>query len=672
MNTLEAHGKSKAAILKWYGRVVGELAADLLVDAKNSLFSAESLLESADNLRKDRFVVAVCGQMKAGKSTLLNALLFDRVVLPTAATTMTAKIVLMRGAAEEKLQATLYTRDEFENVVKAAGVDELSRRELALAREQARRAGIDERTILSSPARFETRSSLDRLLEFCAVPDEGGTLTPYVRSVELWADNAWLYQVDVADTPGTNDPNPERDRITREWISRADAVVFVTYAGMAGMDATDVAFMDNYLMHLHPDKRIIVVNKCDLVESQDSVRHHLRSLANSHSPRLRAMFEDHARVLLVSGLGALIDGARRTGRQLPHSETEQGRELDANGWTRPERHGMDALRREIESRVLATRGTGMIAGHRARIEAVFEHARRTFESLHAEAIGNAKAANATHEQRAAEIQQIKDMLGRVDALVKKAFRETDESIYDAWAACSDQLVTCEDALLRNVLDSLAASPSTAGMAAQVPWTIASCVRRRRSELRGILDQIVGSAESSLDKFEVEIAEQLVKEDVREYQPANPYLCIQPNDQLRSIESQLEKNLAVDAFAEIISNSTSLFQEVADHFFVEDGKIRLIHALEPRIGRVIHEVLERVYDSARSQLSAEVGKAREVIQESVAAILIRRQQALKEMQSAGERLVEKAQEHVANADEAARRLRQVNQLREEFLLEASQP
>ena len=42
----------------------------------------QQVSEWRESLRSARYIVAVCGQMKAGKSTLLNALMFGKLVLP--------------------------------------------------------------------------------------------------------------------------------------------------------------------------------------------------------------------------------------------------------------------------------------------------------------------------------------------------------------------------------------------------------------------------------------------------------------------------------------------------------------------------------------------------------------------------------------------------------------
>ena len=112
MRNFQAYQKYQATICEWYDRIVENhelLKADV-----------EALQEAKSNLQEGRFVVAVCGEMNSGKSTLLNALLFSEEVLPSHITTMTAKIALMEGSEADRVEATLYTRDEFNQVKQAS------------------------------------------------------------------------------------------------------------------------------------------------------------------------------------------------------------------------------------------------------------------------------------------------------------------------------------------------------------------------------------------------------------------------------------------------------------------------------------------------------------------------------------------------------------------------
>lgn len=66
----------------------------------------ERLAELGERLREERFHLAVLGQFKRGKSTLLNALLGDRV-LPTAVLPVTAIPTFLRGGDERRCRVEL-------------------------------------------------------------------------------------------------------------------------------------------------------------------------------------------------------------------------------------------------------------------------------------------------------------------------------------------------------------------------------------------------------------------------------------------------------------------------------------------------------------------------------------------------------------------------------------
>ena len=324
IQNLQDYQTRQAALCEWYDRVIENhelLKADV-----------EALQDAKSNLQEGRFIVAVCGEMNCGKSTLLNALLFSEEVLPSHVTTMTAKIALMEGDECERVEATLYTPDEFRYVVETSKPDERSAQELVEARETARAEGLRESDLLTNPARIISEDGLDKLIQFAAVCSRGGIYSAYVNWVQLWADRPWLHQVTVADTPGTNDPNPERDKITRDWIQRADAVVYVTFAGMAGMNEADVKFIDEHLAHVDPQRRIIAVNKCDLQPNEAAILSHIRKTRDSDDLRMKALFGNDDQIVLVSGLGALISAMQEAGRPLSEDLTWHERELSDKGY----------------------------------------------------------------------------------------------------------------------------------------------------------------------------------------------------------------------------------------------------------------------------------------------------------------------------------------------------
>ena len=398
---LHEYQKSRELICIWYDKIV-EHRQLLYLDEQR----VDALREAKENLLQNRFRVAVCGQMNSGKSTLLNALLFADEVLPMNVTTMTAKITLMKGGEHESVVATLYTPQEFRTVELSSQANRHSRDELTAAREDARRADLAEGDLLKSPAIKKTEDGLDSLPKFVAVSGKGGLYSVYVKEVSLFADRPWLRQVTVVDTPGTNDPNPVRDRITRDWIDQADAVVFVTFAGQAGMTNEDVRFIDQYLAHIDRNHIVIAVNKCDEQADRAAILRHIHKVRDSGDERMRYLFEDDERIILVSGLGGLISEMRRAGRSVSEDMEWYVKKLAASGYLQPEQHGVDRLRDFVERQIIDNRGRGLVDSHGRRLGKIFEAAAARLSRNRGAMVQGLNAADASLDEIEAERKRL--------------------------------------------------------------------------------------------------------------------------------------------------------------------------------------------------------------------------------------------------------------------------
>ncbi len=91
--------------------------------------------------------------------------------------------------------------------------------------------------------------------------DDGGALV-MTAPVELLRD------LQIVDTPGTNALNREHERLTREFVPRADLVVFVTSADRPFTES-ERAFLES--IRDWGKKIVIVVNKMDILESKDQL-----------------------------------------------------------------------------------------------------------------------------------------------------------------------------------------------------------------------------------------------------------------------------------------------------------------------------------------------------------------------------------------------------------------
>lgn len=663
MSRLEKHAALKRRLLSWYDSLLSDHAELLLLDGGNPAFSEESLRDAQSNLAADRYIVAVCGQMKAGKSTLLNALLFRREVLPAAATTMTAKIALIDGAERDHIAAHLYTPKAFDAVVAAASADEKARKELAEARDKSRKAGILEREVLTDPARVEEREGLDALAEFCAVPTKGGIFMPYVRQVHVWAESEWLQQVTVADTPGTNDPNPERDKITKEWISRADAVVYVTYAGQAGLDATDLDFIDRYLRHINPMKRIIAVNKCDTQPDLDGIRRHFRNRGACGDLRMQELFGDVDDIVLVSGQAALIERMRTEGHALSHQLEAEAEMLEIEGWLDPDRHGLPLLQAEIERRILSSRGEAVVSAHIERIEAIFTNASRAMESERVSAIEGLSACSASTGEREEEMQRTQEAIAEVKeatAMVQDGIRK---HIREAEVQAAAELVPTTKKIAQDVEARLSSVRNVKNLASHAAWSVPRAFSTHRAQLRRPIQDLVEASERALNASEKDLSQRLLKGGMEEYKPREHLLPVNAHALMRSIEERADQAIDRELIQKLVDKADTFFRRL-----FKKAASDAVEKLLPELERIVHSAMNDLLEEAERRVAMSAESAVSDMEGSINTILQKRYDQLQELQQEEADDAAKAAELSEYIREQERQLNEVAALNQQFLEE----
>jgi tetratricopeptide (TPR) repeat protein/GTP-binding protein EngB required for normal cell division len=175
-------------------------------------------------------LVAVMGEFNAGKSSVVNALLGEEVA-PTGVTPTTATVNAIRYAATPA--ARVIAEDGHVRDLAAADV-----------------------------AAFLTRL--------------GDAEARAVRMVEVFLPVEALRQVEIVDTPGLNSIRPEHERVARDFLQEADAIVWVFAIGQAAKASEKEA-----LAFAHgAGKRVLgVLNKVDRAEPAevDAVMRHVSS-----------------------------------------------------------------------------------------------------------------------------------------------------------------------------------------------------------------------------------------------------------------------------------------------------------------------------------------------------------------------------------------------------------
>jgi hypothetical protein len=603
----------------------------LLAAAKDLQMDVAALHEAKSNLELERFVVAVCGQMNSGKSTLLNALLFGDEILPMRATTMTAKVAVLEGGHPDKVEATLYTEREWADVLRAAAQDPTAEEELAGARARAASAGHRESDLVRNPARMMAASGLGSLAQFVAVPDRGGVLTPYVSQVRVIADRPWLHEVTVADTPGTNDPNPQRDLITKQWISRADAVVYVTYAGQVGMDLQDVQFIQAYLAHIDPARRIIAVNKCDGMPDSEAIERHFDRLRHGDDLTLRELFRDPEQVVQVSSLGALLEAMRDARRPMSAAHQESLPVLEALGWLSEARHKVGALRSLVEKRIISTKGVAIIASHRDRLSSAVDQARRQLESEQGELLQQQRAMDATQTERDQEKDKISESISSLSDIVLQSRAVEARRLDRLELDLRGKLKTSADRMATEIENVLREEKQIDNLAGAAKLAVARSIFSQRGALDSAIDELTAQMERGLEEAEAKLAAEALKSGLKGAPSVFHAVDVSPGELTRSIQKSLQEALE-SRVARLIEEATNVWQRV---FNTKGGRSNVVGALKNEIVPKLLSELESLIQEVRRDVQLQVGQGFSKMELNLRKRLDSRQAVLRSLEDAAQ-------------------------------------
>lgn len=242
--------------------------------------------EYTKNSNLDRLLrIGIVGAVKAGKSSLLNALFFDgKDILPKAATPMTAALTELSYGEECKVTVDFFTEEDIdilkqraeeyerfkkeikkkkfdtlkENCLKAlqrtnpdfkGELDSAKQKQLEEdANKAAERQANANITLAGAYQQYNDiknsktpRKTESETISVASVGELSGKLedyvgssgkyTPFTRSVSIELPIDSLKGVCIVDTPGFNDPVPSRDERARKALGDCNVILILSRAG---------------------------------------------------------------------------------------------------------------------------------------------------------------------------------------------------------------------------------------------------------------------------------------------------------------------------------------------------------------------------------------------------------------------------------------------------------
>ena len=263
----------------------GEELNRLLVDERTNAFVTEQLQRLGEQVCR----VAIIGQVKAGKSSFINAFVGMPDLLPTDVNPWTTAVTSLHferrdAPAGVAAEFTFFDRDEWARLVNGGGqIRELTKRlvpgfevellnahvELMQRRSQ-QRLGDTLQELLGTRHAFPdiSREVIERyvcsgLVGTVDLAAQGkGIFSDVTKHADLYfAESRFGCATTIIDTPGTNDPFLIRDEITRRTLDSADIYIVVLTARQP-LSTADIALL-RILRGLHKERIIVFINRID-------------------------------------------------------------------------------------------------------------------------------------------------------------------------------------------------------------------------------------------------------------------------------------------------------------------------------------------------------------------------------------------------------------------------
>jgi len=258
-------------------------------DLKETFFDfkkgGEQLIEEGNVLK-----IGVVGQVKAGKSSFLNSLLFNgEAVLPKASTPMTAGLTILEYSEQCFFEVDYYSNEDWKEFKELNDdyceiVHEVRNdKDYAGAPESIIQKEVKSRTTDLQQSAFELVSrcshaaknkigkeservsfrgidELQRVLNQYVGAD--GEYTSVVKSLSIHLNDERLKGIRIVDTPGVNDPIVSRENRTRQFLHSCHGVFFLSYSSRF-FDSTDMNFMNTRIGNQGVGTVVFLASKYD-------------------------------------------------------------------------------------------------------------------------------------------------------------------------------------------------------------------------------------------------------------------------------------------------------------------------------------------------------------------------------------------------------------------------
>ncbi len=445
------------------------------IEYKGKTTTEESLRNEIETLLDEPYTVAVCGVVKAGKSSLLNSLIFGDTVLPSFDTPLTAKLTFIEYTEEPNpyFEVSFYDRKEWEEILEGFG--EAERQALEARVEQCAERGARLNAYVL-PERHETVrvDDLGKLEEYVTDPNNGkGIYTPFVKSVTMRLHNESIKAIRIVDTPGLNDTNVINSSETANWVAKAHAVIYVLK--VRGAAAADVEFFQKNFPTTAVDARIFVQNQIDTEpEGYKAAKAAIRRYGAEQKYKDMKLFGPNETICSYSALGMLLKAKAERGDDLTKEEQTYWNNFQEMGISD---FDPDHLAETLAKKLYAREGHVRIARICGILDSNYQHATVLCSEAWVRADNKLKDAKRSIEECDKEIAAYRHFRNELASTKEKTlikFSTTLNKHSEKICKTISEQQTQIHSALRKVADQCDGSPTK--LMINVPGTLARLVR----------------------------------------------------------------------------------------------------------------------------------------------------------------------------------------------------
>ncbi|HIF9289491.1 TPA: dynamin family protein [Photobacterium damselae] len=271
--------------------------------------------------QEQKLSIGIMGQVKAGKSSFLNALLFaGKPILPEAATPKTANLTKISYGDAFTLRVDYYTDKEWQEIqhIAQSGADTIEAKVSQELIAMANKLNGDEiQRCLSIGCETVIAADIDGLQGVLnQYTSSDGSHTPLVKSTEIELPIDDLKGFEIVDTPGMNDPVASRTQKTREYMANCDVVFFLSRSSQF-LDKSDDELLRDQLPNKGVKRLVLVAGQFDsailddgydrdsLAETEQNLKTRLTRVAVTKANELadrKMATDDNQHALLIESL----------------------------------------------------------------------------------------------------------------------------------------------------------------------------------------------------------------------------------------------------------------------------------------------------------------------------------------------------------------------------------